>query len=163
MVVGVEVEKLLAVNQDGESDEDEDVPEADAGFFVDGEANDEGKDAKVNASTVNEEKSKEAHDVKFKCSPCKPNSTEVAKHDKTHLPYRSWCPVCVRAKGKEDAHPREKKGKDEATGFPVISMDYELLEEKLTLLTVNDETSGNTLAYDCLPRAVATHGSADSS
>ncbi len=57
--------------------------------------------------------------------------------------------MCARAKGKEDAHPRGKKGKDEATGFPVISMDYELLGEKLTLLIVKDEDSGSTLCYDC--------------
>jgi hypothetical protein len=109
-------------------------------------------EAKVAESPASEEKSKEAHDVKFKCSPCRPNATEVAKHDKTHLPYRSWCPVCVRAKGEEDAHPRARKGKDDATGFPVISMDYELLEEKLALLIVKDEDSGSTLCYDCLTK-----------
>ena len=58
--------------------------------------------------------------------------------------------MCVRAKGNEDAHPREQKGKDEATWFPVISMDYELQEGKLTPPIVNDEDSGSTLAHDCL-------------
>ena len=150
VVVGAEVDRLLAVGQDGEMNED--VPEADEGFFVDGELGDEGTEAEVAEPAVSEEKSKEAHEVKFKNSPCRPNTTEVAKHDKTHLPYSSWCPVCVRAKGNEDAHPRARKGKDDATGFPVISMDYELLEEKLTLLVVKDEDSGSTLCYDCLTK-----------
>ena len=30
------------------------------------------------------------------------SQSEIDEHDKTHLPYRSWCPVCVMAKGKED-------------------------------------------------------------
>ena len=32
------------------------------------------------------------------------SQSEIDEHDKTHLPYRSWCPVCVMAKGKEDGH-----------------------------------------------------------
>ena len=107
VVVGAKVERLLAVDQDGETDED--VPEVDGGFFVDGELSDAGVEAKVADPTVSEEKSKEAHDVKFKCSPCRPNATEVANHDKTHLPYSSWCPVCVRAGGEEDAHRARRR------------------------------------------------------
>ena len=116
VVVGVEVERLLAVNQDGESDMEADVPEADEGFFLDEKANDKGEDAKVNAPDVSEEKSKEAHEVNSKRSPCKPNSTEVAKHYKTHLPYRSWCPVCVRAKGRRMPIPAGRKGKTRQQG-----------------------------------------------
>ena len=104
----------MAVDQDGEMNDD--VPEADEGFFVGGGLGDEGADAKVAEPTVSEEKSKEAHEVKFKSSLCRPDATEVAKHDKTHLPYRSWRPVCVRAKGKEDAHPRVKMGKTRQPG-----------------------------------------------
>ena len=99
-MVGAETERLLAVNdQDGEMDDD--TPVIDPGFFLDGEMCDEGDDTKVDKTAASEEKPKESHDVKFKSSPCRPNSVEVAKHDKTHLPYRSWCLVCVRAKGKE--------------------------------------------------------------
>ena len=58
VVVGVEVEKLLAVNQDGESEMEEYVPEVDEGFFVGGELDDEGKDAKVDAPAVSEENQK---------------------------------------------------------------------------------------------------------
>ena len=31
----------------------------------------------------------------------------------------------------------------------MISMDYELLEEKVTVLVAKDESSGATLAYEC--------------
>ena len=36
--------------------------------------------------------------------PKKPSKEEVEEHWKTHLPYRNWCEVCVRGRGKEDAH-----------------------------------------------------------
>ena len=109
LLAGSDLEFLKShVGQDGEMNED--VPEADEGFFVDGEVDDEGKNVKVDALADNEEKSKEAHEVKSKRSPCRPNSAEVATHDKTHLPYRSWCLARVRAKGKEDAQSSGKEG-----------------------------------------------------
>ena len=33
-----------------------------------------------------------------------PTEEEVAYHELTHLPYRNWCPVCVKAKGKDLDH-----------------------------------------------------------
>ena len=53
----------------------------------------------------------EADDV-FRCKPCderepwtlhgpvKPSKEDVERHYTTHLPYRCWCPVCVKAKGR---------------------------------------------------------------
>ena len=35
-----------------------------------------------------------------------PSEAEVEQHELTHLPFRSWCRHCVRAKGKESPHPR---------------------------------------------------------
>ena len=91
----------------------------------------------------------EAHDVKLKRSPNLPNSDEVDKHDATRYPYRNWCKICVEAKAREDPHPRGHGGQDEETGLPTVSMDYELLEEKITVLVVKDNSSGSTLCYDC--------------
>ena len=92
---------------------------------------------------------KESHDAKVKRSLTLPTSDMVDRHDATHCPYRSWCSACVRAKAKEDAHKRDKAGLDEASGLPVISMDYEMPEEKIVMLVVKDDESGSTLAYDC--------------
>jgi len=33
-----------------------------------------------------------------------PTQREVDEHNLTHLPYRNWCPVCVKAKGKDLDH-----------------------------------------------------------
>ena len=57
--------------------------------------------------------------------------------------------MCVKAKAREDAHQRKEQGRDEETGLPVVSMDYDHLEEKITTLVVKDDESGSVLSYDC--------------
>ena len=42
--------------------------------------------------------------IKVMKSPGCPTKEEVERHYTTHLPYRSWCPVCVQGKGKEAPH-----------------------------------------------------------
>ena len=37
-----------------------------------------------------------------------PTSQERERHNMTHNPYRSWSPVCVEARGKEDPHKKKK-------------------------------------------------------
>ena len=57
---------------------------------------------------VMDENTGEEHPARVKPSPTKPNSEEVGRHEATHCPYRSWCPACVAASAKEDAHPRQQ-------------------------------------------------------
>ena len=90
----------------------------------------------------------EEHTARVKKILTKPSSAEVANHEATHCPFRSWCKVCVAASAREDPHPR-RRHRDEESGLPMVSMDYELLEQKVTVLVAKDETSGATLAYDC--------------
>ena len=91
----------------------------------------------------------EAHPTKLKPSPTLPSREEVAQHYATHCPYRSWCPICVAASAREDPHRRKTAGRDSESGLPVVAIDYELLEEKITVLVARDLESGATLAYDC--------------
>ena len=51
-----------------------------------------------------------------------PSVEEVQQHMLTHLPYRSWCPHCVRGRGKEMDHKR-KAQRDEPS-VPEYHMDY---------------------------------------
>ena len=92
--------------------------------------------------------SAEAHKARVKSSPERPTAEEVERHDATHCRYRSWCAVCVAASAKEDPHPRRGR-KDTEMGLLAIDFDYDLLEEKLTVLIVRDAQSGAKLAYDC--------------
>ncbi len=87
-------------------------------------------------------------------SPMKPSKEDVERHYSTHLPYRCWCPVCIKAKGKEDAHVRDTS--DEKDGLPIISMDYCELDDLETekrsnkTLVIKDEHSGALLQYRVL-------------
>ena len=49
-----------------------------------------------------------------------PSAEEVETHNLTHLPYRSWCPHCVRGKGKTMDHRRAGRGKT----IPELHVDY---------------------------------------
>ena len=53
---------------------------------------------------ANEGEEEEARAVNAPPIPCTPSLKEVLEHRLTHLPYRSWCPHCVRGKGRNDRH-----------------------------------------------------------
>ena len=92
-------------------------------------------------------------------SPIRPSAEDVALHNITHLPYRNWCPICVRAKAKEDPHRRKcDPPEDHRSGLPIVSMDYnEYDKEKddedakpVKSIVVKDEVSGSVLSYGVL-------------
>ncbi len=116
----------------------------------------------------------EPTESKFLCEPCearvpftlkapvKPSAEEISKHNATHLPYRNWCPICVRAKGREDAHYRGANipDDDDKDGVPVVSMDYNTVEgekatgghaKKVKTVVVKDEVTGCVFQHriDC--------------
>ena len=41
-------------------------------------------------------------------NPLFPSKADVDSHNLTHNPYRNWCSVCIKARGKEDLHKRNK-------------------------------------------------------
>ena len=51
-----------------------------------------------------------------------PTGEMVEAHNVSHIPFRNWCPACVRGRGKSVAH-RTVSGKD-TDQVPVISVDY---------------------------------------
>ena len=50
-----------------------------------------------------------------------PSSEEVEVHNLSHVPYRSWCPHCVKGKGVASKHVKQDSSRNEV---PTISMDY---------------------------------------
>ena len=72
-----------------------------------------------------------------------PSEAEVEEHYKAHLPYRDWCPHCVRARGKDLDHRRaveEERGLNEYSFdfcFPGDEMGY-----KLTILVGVERSTG---------------------
>ena len=77
--------------------------------------------------------------------PKQPTAQQRAEHELTHLPYRTWCDICVRTKGKANSHPRQKSKQ------PVIQVDIayiKSLDDKTSvpILTAIDGETGMSMA-----------------
>ena len=92
-------------------------------------------------------------------SPIKPSAEDVDRHNCTHLPYRNWCPVCVKAKGREDDHRRGAHHEEDASGLPIVSLDYQTLNgdgDKGTKVIIGkDESTGNVLGHSVICKGLA--------
>ena len=98
---------------------------------------------------------KEDGKLKTITDPRKPSDREVEDHNRTHLPYRNWCPHCVKAKGKDLDH---QKAPDTERGLNEYSFDYcfpgNELGYKLTVLVGRERTSRTAMA-SVIPSKVA--------
>ena len=66
----------------------------------------------------------EAHEVRAKAAPRGPSRSEREMHEASHMPYRSWCPHCVRGRGVASPHIAKKADGEVADmRRPVVSMD----------------------------------------
>ena len=85
--------------------------------------------------------------LKRVADPRKPTEQEVKDHYRTHVPYRNWCPCCVKAKGKDLDH---RKAVDGERGLNEYSFDYcfpgDEFGYRLTVLVGRERTSGMTMA-----------------
>ena len=52
-----------------------------------------------------------------------PSAQEIEDHQTTHLPYRSWCPHCVRSEALADLHRRTAEPPG-AKRIATVSVDY---------------------------------------
>ena len=68
-----------------------------------------------------------------KRSPQEPSKEEREEHERTHMPFRSWCRHCVRGRGKEE-------------GCKKVKRDYEGFEVHMDFMFMGDEGSEKTLA-----------------
>ena len=100
---------------------------------------------KYEYDTDNEDESQQAQRAKGMKAPQQPTRQERLEHELTHLPYRSWCPICVKSKGRTDNHPKQ------ASKQPVIQVDFTYMKafgdkQVLPVLTAIDVESGMALA-----------------
>ena len=72
-----------------------------------------------------EEQEEEGGRPKYKRVEPRPSQREVDEHMLTHIPFRSWCPHCVRGKSKAAAHRKHDMSDQD---IPVISVDYMYME-----------------------------------
>ena len=94
--------------------------------------------------------------VKIGRDPGNPTEAEREDHCTTHMPYRSWCPICVKAKGKEEPH--RSQAKKEKSIKPTVSFDYksfgqeEDIDDKATAIVGKDDKSKIVFAHICLQK-----------
>ena len=70
---------------------------------------------------IDEEELDNSEKIKVKQVPKGPGPDELRKHNATHVPFRSWCPKCVSARGHLSPH---SGGDDPIDATPMISFDY---------------------------------------
>ena len=75
-----------------------------------------------------------------------PSAEEVAEHELTHLPHRSWCSHCVRGNGKT---PDQRKS-DRKQVLPGLHLDYCFMgsagDETKVIVVVKHRDSKSVLA-----------------
>ena len=62
--------------------------------------------------------------------PVLPSQNEIDEHNFTHLPFRDWCPFCIRGRGLSSGHFARKT--PEESQVPTISIDYCFLGDETT-------------------------------
>ena len=127
-----------------------DVPQE----FVEGDVG----EAEVSQEVLHEEFEEKVERIGLP-KPLQPTAFEVAEHNISHVPYRSWCEHCVRGKARTSAHPTSA-GAKLADQRPTIAMDYFYLGKKeddsLPILGVVEETSQRCFSLT-LPSKGLTH------
>ena len=77
----------------------------------------------VEEAAKGEDGEEEARAVRGPIIPVTPSLEEVRQHRLTHRPFRSWCPHCVRGKGREDPHKKSTQ-KEVWHGVPKVVSDF---------------------------------------
>jgi len=120
-----------------------------------GEAGPEGGESEEKEE---KEEMSESREVVYRKPPKGPTASEVSEHKKTHLPFRPWCPVCVRGRGKNWAHFKAKEVEEEER-CPAVSFDYCFLRDKtggpsIAVLVGKDRQTGALLAHEVPEKGV---------
>ena len=88
--------------------------------------------------------------AKMRRNPQEPTKEEVERHRLTHVPYRSWCPECVRARAKATPHLIQKNPDEK--NIPTFHIDYWFMRDKagaelVPVATIRDDKSKTIKAH----------------
>ena len=90
------------------------------------------------------ENEEEGEMPKYRSTEPRPSKREMEEHMLTHIPFRTWCPHCVRGKARATYHKKERAERQ----IPVISMDYMYMESAgsedrgMPIMVAKDSESG---------------------
>ena len=98
---------------------------------------------------MEEEAEGESAEAKIALRPRGPTKQEREEHECTHIPFRTWCHICMGARGISSPHLREERTED-SRRRPVIAMDYFFMstaDNPITkMLILKDDKSGKGMA-----------------
>ena len=82
--------------------------------------------------------------VRYRVSDPLPSESQRFEHSITHLPFKTWCPVCVGARGRNDMHRRVTAS---TTQVPLVAFDFAFFRESrgttnVPVLVAVDKDSG---------------------
>ena len=77
-------------------------------------------------SRDDEDEEDEARRPSVPSAPVRPSTKEVEEHMVTHMPFRSWCPHCVRGKAKGKHHRNQDRTNHR---MPTVALDYAYMKE----------------------------------
>ena len=114
------------------------------------------------AEEVGEKEEEEGREPKVIKAPRTVSKEERDTHEATHMPFRSWCRHCVRARARNMQHSKNTEQEDTGSKVPRVSMDYFFMSEEdkractNPLFIMTDEESKEKYA-----RAVGKKGTTD--
>ena len=85
--------------------------------------------------------------IRLPSNPSDPTPAAREKHNKTHLPHRPWCSICVQARAREDKHYTAVCAERDS-GIAGVAMDYIQIEDAVPALVEDDETVEQTEAAE---------------
>ena len=90
-----------------------------------------------------------------------PSEREVREHNRLHMPYRSWCPICISAKGTDVGHKSQSGRAGECEERREVSLDYCFLKDAVggptaTVLVGRDRQSGLYVGHVVPSKGAAT-------
>ena len=84
-------------------------------------------------------------------APDEPTPAQREEHCRTHIPFRVWCDICVRARGQASPHPKSQ-GKDDRYRVPQLVLDYwfmggegELGRDSIPVIVMFEKNGGGTI------------------
>ena len=71
-----------------------------------------------------------------------PTKLEIELHEKTHLPFRTWCKSCVKGRGQASPHTRVER---DDPGAPEVHIDYCFPRAGVTILGIRQCEWSNSI------------------
>ena len=82
----------------------------------------------------------------------KPSQREIDEHERTHMPFRSWCEHCVKGRAQSTPHYHRDHSEDQV---PTISWDYWFIDEEQDKNKGNEEDGKSGEEMRCRGRRAA--------